>query len=105
MTAYSDAEIAEAVANYAQIRMSPAHEIAAPYRSFAGFMRGGVEKFVSSADPWSAYRKRGEQDEKPDEVARSRREERKRKEREERIKELVDSCRFTREQAEAKVGT
>jgi predicted phage replisome organizer len=58
MTVYSDADISDAVSNYAKIRDSPEHEIASPYRSFVGFIRGGVEKFISSADPWSAYKKR-----------------------------------------------
>jgi hypothetical protein len=58
MSGYSDDEIVQAISNYAAIKTSAEHEISAPYRSFAGFMRGGVEKFVSSADPWSAYKKR-----------------------------------------------
>jgi hypothetical protein len=58
MTAYSDADVVEAICNYKNIRESPEHEVSAPYRSFAGFMRGGVEKFVSTADPFTAYKKR-----------------------------------------------
>lgn len=103
MTAYTDEEIAQAIRNYAEIRSSLQHEIPSPYRSFVGFIRGGVEKFASAADPYAAYRKRGE--EAPhDDFARARREERKRKEREDRIAELVNSGRFTRQEAEAKVS-
>jgi hypothetical protein len=58
LTAYSDADVAEAICNYKNIRESPEHEVSAPYRSFAGFIRGGVEKFVSTADPFTAYKKR-----------------------------------------------
>jgi hypothetical protein len=59
MTAYSDADVVEAICNYKNIRASPEHEVSAPYRSFAGFMRGGVEKFVSTADPFTAYKIKG----------------------------------------------
>jgi predicted phage replisome organizer len=54
--AYSDAEISRSLENYEGIRKSQEHRIPAPYRSFAGFMRGGVEKFVDSAKPWDEYK-------------------------------------------------
>lgn len=58
MNAYSDAEIIEAMDNYCKIRESQDHEVKAPYQSFVGFIRGGVEKFISESDPWSAYKRR-----------------------------------------------
>lgn len=58
MAVYSDDEIAEAIRNYARILASPEHEVKSPYESFHGFMRSGVEKFDSGADPWEAYKKR-----------------------------------------------
>lgn len=57
LPAYSDEEIAEAIDTYARIRLSSEHEVRAPYQSFVGFMRGGVEKFVAAADPWAAYKR------------------------------------------------
>ena len=58
MNAYSDAEIIEAMDNYCKIRDSQDHEVKAPYQSFVGFIRGGVEKFISESDPWTAYKRR-----------------------------------------------
>ena len=58
LTAYYDDEIEQAIRNYAEIRASPEHWIESPYRSFAGFMARGVEKFISEADPWTEYKKR-----------------------------------------------
>jgi hypothetical protein len=57
MNAYTDDEIAGAMENYLAIRQSEDHEVKAPYQSFVGFIRGGVEKFVSEADPWTAYKR------------------------------------------------
>ena len=57
LPAYSDEEIAEAIDTYAKIRASSEHEVRAPYQSFVGFMRGGVEKFIAAADPWAAYKR------------------------------------------------
>jgi hypothetical protein len=57
MTAYDDDKIFEAIDNYAAILASPEHEIGSPYRSFVGFIRGGVEKFVSDAMPFEAFKK------------------------------------------------
>ena len=70
MSAYSDSEIAEALRNYAEIRQSTDHEIKSPYQSFVGFIRGGVEKFVTEADPWSAYKRRLSFSEQQDEDTR-----------------------------------
>jgi len=66
MSGYTDEEIAEAMGNYEKILASPGHEVKSRYQSFVGFIRGGVEKFVSEADPWTAYKRRlsfAEQDE------------------------------------------
>lgn len=60
MSAYTDEDIAEAMRNYASILQSSEHEIKSRYQSFVGFIRGGVEKFVSVANPWAAYRKQGQ---------------------------------------------
>jgi len=59
--AYSEEEIAEAIETYAAIRASPEHDIPAQYRSFIGFIRGGVEKFIAAAEPWTAYKKKAPQ--------------------------------------------
>lgn len=58
MTAYTDELIAEAMTNYSMILQSSEHEIKSPYQSFVGFIRGGVEKFVSDANPWELFKKR-----------------------------------------------
>lgn len=58
MSVYSDTEIAEAIQNYTAILQSSEHEVKSRYQSFVGFIRGGVEKFIGSADPWTAYKKR-----------------------------------------------
>lgn len=58
MNAYSDAEIIEAMDNYCKIRESQDHEVKAPYQSFVGFIRSGVEKFITESDPWTAYKRR-----------------------------------------------
>lgn len=55
--AYTDIEIDEAIANYAKIRDSTDHDIGFEYGSFQGFMKSGVEKFVSDAEPFEKYRK------------------------------------------------
>ena len=57
LPAYSDEEIAEAIDTYAKVRASPDHEVRAPYQSFVGFMRSGIEKFIAAADPWAAYKR------------------------------------------------
>jgi len=53
--AYSDEEIENALDNYSKILQSTKHEIDVKYQyqSFQGFIMKGVEKFVSSADPWT----------------------------------------------------
>jgi uncharacterized protein YdaU (DUF1376 family) len=56
MSAYSDADILQAIENYEQVKASPEHEIKSPYQSFAGFIRGGVEKFISEANPFGTFR-------------------------------------------------
>ena len=43
LSVYSDEEVAQAIHNYMVIKSNPAYEVTAPYRSFVGFMRGGVE--------------------------------------------------------------
>jgi hypothetical protein len=58
LSAYSDEEIAEAIGNYVRIKASAEHEVRAPYQSFVGFMRAGVEKFISAAEPFKAYAKK-----------------------------------------------
>ena len=58
MSGYTDEEIAEAMGNYQGILVSSDCEVKSRYQSFVGFMRGGVEKFVSSADPWTAYKRK-----------------------------------------------
>jgi hypothetical protein len=58
MSAYSDEDILQAIDNYAQILMSLEHEVKSPYQSFVGFIRGGVEKFVTDAAPFEAFKKR-----------------------------------------------
>jgi len=58
MNAYDDELIFQAIDNYADIRASSEHEVGSPYRSFVGFIRGGVEKFVSDAKPFEAFKKR-----------------------------------------------
>lgn len=63
--AYTDAEIDAALEAYAKISTSKEHKIFAPYGSFVGFMRGGVEKFVPDARPFEAFRK----DPSPEDVA------------------------------------
>lgn len=72
LSAYSDEEIAKAMQNYVSIRGSPEHKVESPYRSFAGFMGRGVEKFVDEADPWNEYRtgRAGESTDMRDQVAR-----------------------------------
>lgn len=75
MTAYEDDLIFQAMDNYADLLASAEHEIKSPYRSFVGFIRGGVEKFVSEANPFEAFRvkapawkpeREGALDERPD---------------------------------------
>lgn len=56
--AFTDEDIADALKNYLAIAKSAEHDVAYPYRSFVGFMRSGVAKFISSAAPWEAYRKK-----------------------------------------------
>lgn len=56
--AFTDDDIADALKNYRAITKSAEHDVAYPYRSFVGFMRTGVAKFVTSADPWTMYRKK-----------------------------------------------
>jgi uncharacterized protein YdaU (DUF1376 family) len=56
MSAYSDEDILQAIENYAQIQASPAFDVRSPYQSFAGFIRGGVEKFISEAEPFETFR-------------------------------------------------
>ena len=54
---YSDDEVAEAMRNYSEILQSEEHEVKSRYQSFVGFIRGGVEKFVTASDPWTAYKR------------------------------------------------
>ena len=54
---YTDDEVAEAMRNYSEILQSEEHEVKSRYQSFVGFIRGGVEKFVSASDPWTAYKR------------------------------------------------
>jgi hypothetical protein len=58
MSAYSDDLIAQAMTNYSQILQSSEHEVKSQYQSFVGFIRGGVEKFVTEANPWDLFKKR-----------------------------------------------
>jgi len=58
LTAYTDEEVSEAIRNYSEILVSEMHEIKSPYQSFIGFMRGGVEKFITASDPWAMFKKR-----------------------------------------------
>lgn len=60
---YSDAEVAEAVENYRRLLNSSRHEIRSPYQSFVGFMRAGVEKFITKAEPDKSYRRKLTRDE------------------------------------------
>ncbi len=56
---FSMAEIREALETYLALLESPDHTVADyPYRSFAAFMRKGVAKFVSSADPWNTTKRK-----------------------------------------------
>lgn len=55
--AYSDGQIQEAIQNYSEIKNSTDYEMGFEYGSFQGFMKSGVEKFVSEADPFERYRK------------------------------------------------
>ena len=56
MTAYSDAEIVEAMDNYLALRKSGEHEVKL-YGSFVGFIRAGVEKFCTDADPRKQFKR------------------------------------------------
>lgn len=58
MSVYSDDEIYEAMENYYDIKTSSEHDIKNRYQSMVGFLRGGVEKFVTSANPREEFRKR-----------------------------------------------
>lgn len=60
MSVYTDDEIVEAIGNYARILNQPGSD-PPKYGSFIGFMRGGVEKFVSSANPDKTYCKEREE--------------------------------------------
>jgi hypothetical protein len=55
---YSLAEIEQALENYQQIITSPDHEIRRPYQSIRGFLKNGIGKFISEADPFGAYAKK-----------------------------------------------
>lgn len=56
---FSMAEIREALETYLALLESPDHTVADyPYRSFAAFMRKGVAKFVSGADPWNTTKRK-----------------------------------------------
>jgi len=56
---FSMDEIREALETYLALLKSPDHSVADyPYRSFAAFMRKGVAKFVSSADPWNTTKRK-----------------------------------------------
>lgn len=55
---YSDQEIETAIKNYSDIIKNPEYDVFSVYRSFVGFMRSGVEKFVDEAKPREVYRKR-----------------------------------------------
>jgi hypothetical protein len=75
MAVYSNDEIGEAIRNYARIIASAEHEVKSPFESFHGFMRSGVEKFDSAADPFTAYKKRVSGFENAEERARREAEE------------------------------
>jgi hypothetical protein len=51
-------QVKDALMNYLGLLKSLDHEVSSPYRSFTGFMRTGVAKFVTEADPWNEYRKK-----------------------------------------------
>lgn len=55
MSVYTDDEIIEAITIYGELSKNP--ECDTPrYGGFVGFMRGGVEKFVASANPAEAFK-------------------------------------------------
>lgn len=56
MRNYSDSEIIESINNYCSVKASREHEIKNPYQSFIGFIKGGVEKFVTEANPFETFR-------------------------------------------------
>jgi len=57
MSVYSDDEIAEAIQNYCNLKTDSEYD-PPRYGGFVGFMRGGVEKFVTSANPQDIFKKR-----------------------------------------------
>lgn len=76
MSVYTDEEILEAMVNYATLSKDPGADTP-KYGSFVGFIRGGVEKFVASAEPEKAYKNHGKPEEEStaDLLARIRAEE------------------------------
>jgi uncharacterized protein YdaU (DUF1376 family) len=66
MSAYSDADILQAIENYAQVKASTGHAIPKPYESFAGFIRRGVEKFIGEANPFETFKAKAPVWQKPE---------------------------------------
>jgi hypothetical protein len=57
MNSFPDELIFESINNYKFIQNSSEHEITMPYGSFQGFIKNGVDKFVTSANPNERYKK------------------------------------------------
>lgn len=74
MTAYTDDEISQAIANYAKIKGDVDMEPFPVYATFAGFMVGGVEKYADDAKPFDRCRKRDAQESGLEALERIRRE-------------------------------
>lgn len=75
LSAYSDAEVVQAIRNYATIKADPALELFPTYPTFAGFMAGGIETYCDEAKPFdrckpkakpSQFQKMGALDDRPD---------------------------------------
>lgn len=58
INSFSDDLISEAIKNYETIQSSSEYELSMPYGSFQGFIKSGVDKFVSSSKPLERYKKR-----------------------------------------------
>jgi len=54
---YTDDEISEAIGNYSKIIGNPDYDIF-PYKSFTNFMGKGVERYVTSAKPFDAFKRK-----------------------------------------------
>lgn len=57
INSFSDEAIEEAIRNYSTITSSSAHEVGMPYGSFHGFLKGGVDKFISASKPFERFKK------------------------------------------------